>query len=569
MLNKRHWQFILIPLVVSLICVASAWRAQTIETEYPWFSILPPLIAVSLALLTHRLLLSLAAGIVTGGILAHVPAEPTEISNWTDGLLASLRYIWSVVIDPTNLQILAFVCCVLMMISLLIAAGGLLGIINYLARFAKGPRSTQFMTMLMGLVVFIDDYANTMIVGSAMRPLTDSRRISREKLAFLVDATSAPVAGIAVISTWIGYEVGLFSDISVSLGFGRDGYSMFFDALGYRFYCLLMIIFVIVNTLSGRDWGPMNAAQNRAASTGNLIGPGARPMTSKALASAAPTSNAIIRARTAIAPIVGLFIILLGSLWIDGGGLQRSIWQLFDLHAWRDILAESENSILILFFASAVSLLLAVTTSRLCASLSWSRITRTLVGGLKGSWLPITILILAWSLKTTCDALQTGSFLVDMAGEVVSPLWFPAVVFLLSGLVAFSTGTSWGTMAILIPTAVPIAFQLDGAVYGLTTMITLGAVLDGAILGDHCSPISDTTIMSSISSSCDHIHHVNTQIPYSLTVGAIALLCGYLPAACGVPAWTGLLTGFAVIVAIYLRLHFRRPTESIVAPIDH
>ncbi len=557
MRKSQRWQLIVTPLVICLICSVCVWRAGNITSGVLWYSILPPLIAVSLALLTRKLLLALAAGIITGGFLSFIPEAPAALNSWSNGLLASPRNIFLVVSDPINLQILMFVCCVLMMISLLIAAGGLLGIINYLARFARGPRSTQFMTVLMGLAVFIDDYANTMIVGSAMRPLTDKGRISREKLAFLVDATSAPIAGIAIISTWIGYEVGLFADISASLGFGRDGYSMFFDALSYRFYCLLMIIFILANTISGRDWGPMAAAQKRSTETGALAAPDARPMTSPNFAAASPASGALVRASTAVVPIAALFLVLLSLLWIDGGGTGLAPLQILNLRAWRDVLGNAENSILILFIASATSMLIAVVSSRLIARLPWSFVSAALRCGLRSSLLPVTILILAWSLKTTCDTLQTGQFLVAAVGNTIPPLLFPTIVFLLSGMVAFATGTSWGTMAILIPTAVPIAYQLDGGVYGLVTMITLGAVLDGAILGDHCSPISDTTIMSSISSACDHIHHVNTQIPYSLTVGCIAILCGYLPAACGLPPGIGLLIGTVVIVCIYSWLYFK------------
>jgi Na+/H+ antiporter NhaC len=547
-----------IPFVFCLLCFAALWRSQSVLSDAQWYSVLPPLIAVALSLLTHRILLSLATGVIVGGILSKAPFQPVSLPDWGHGLLESPRYLLSVVTDPVNLQILIFVACVLMMISILITAGGLLGIVNYLARFARGPRSTQFVTALMGLAIFIDDYANTMIVGSAMRPLTDNQKVSREKLAFLVDATSAPIAGIAVVSTWIGYEVGLFSDVSQSLQFGRDGYSMFFDALGYRFYCILMIVFVLANVISGRDFGAMAKAQRRSLGTGAISDPNAKPLTTSSFASAAPDHGARILARTAIIPIVGLFLVLLSALWIDGGGAAHGAGQIFNPGVWREVLGQSENSIAILMYAAIFSLIVAFITSLLVARLQVTTVSRALYQGFRGSLLPITILVLAWSLKTTCDSLQTGQFLVDAVGNVVTPLFLPCIVFLLAGLVAFATGTSWGTMAILIPTAIPIAHQLDGGTYGLTVMITLGAVLDGAILGDHCSPISDTTIMSSISSGCDHIHHVKTQIPYSITVGLIAVTCGYLPAAAGVPSWLGILIGGGLIIALFSFLRLKR-----------
>ena len=539
-------------LTLCAISIAAAYRASTLASQAAWYSVLPPLLAVALALATHRLLPSLALGVIAGGLLAHAPA-----GAWGRGLLAGSGYVLGAASDATNLQILIFVALVLMMITVLVVAGGLQGVVNRLARFARGSRSTQFATVLMGLVIFIDDYANTMIVGSSMRPLTDRYRVSREKLAFLVDATSAPIAGIAVISTWIGYEVGLFSETSQSLGLGRDGYAMFFDALSYRFYCILMIVFVLANVLTGRDFGPMARAQQRARRTGAVAAPNARPMTPKAYAAAEPDAGVRPRARVAVLPIGGLFLFLLAALWVDGGGSGYGVLAPFNPRIWRDVLAASENSILILVLASALSVGLACATAHGWARLPVRRLGRALTAGLRASLLPITILILAWSLKGACDGLQTGQFLVDAVGDTVAPLYFPALVFALAGMVAFATGTSWGTMAILIPTAVPVAFQLDGALYGLTTMMTLGAVLDGAILGDHCSPISDTTIMSSLSSACDHIHHVKTQIPYSLLVGALAVVCGYLPAAAGWPSYAGLALGAGSLIGFLLLLRAR------------
>ncbi|MBD3235135.1 MAG: hypothetical protein GF330_00335, partial [Candidatus Eisenbacteria bacterium] len=291
-----------------------------------------------------------------------------------------------------------------------------------------------------------------------------------------------------------------------------------------------------------------------------------RPLTARGLASSRPHPAAEPRARTAAIPIALLFAVLLGALWIDGGGaahLRADPKRLFDPAIWREVLGGAEHNIAILAGAGALSALVAAVCARALGRLPGAGLVRAVGGGLRASLLPVAILLLAWSLKSACDDLQTGRFLVDAVGGALSPFWFPALVFLVASLTSFATGTSWGTMAILIPTAVPIAFELDGATYGLTTMICLGAVLDGAILGDHCSPISDTTIMSSISSGCDHIHHVRTQIPYSVTVGLVALGCGYLLAAAGVPSGIGILLGIVLIVGLYLGLQGRdRPAGS-------
>ncbi|NQT81751.1 hypothetical protein HQ563_01920 [bacterium] len=548
------------------ICVLASWsvpnRGSEAADAAPWYSIVPPLLAVTLALLTNRLLFSLTAAIVVGGFLDSVPAAPLSIHTWGKGAITGAEYVISSVSDVTNIEIIAFVALVMTMISVVVVAGGLHGIASWLTRFARGPRSTQLVTALMGIVVFIDDYANTMIVGSTMRPMSDRNQVSREKLAFLVDATSAPVAGIAVISTWIGYEVGLFAQAAESLGIARDGYSMFFDALPFRFYCIFMLIFVFMNILSGADYGSMRKAEGRARTGGGVAAADARPMTSKTFSALTYHRDARVLTLTAIFPITALFLSFLASLWIDGGGMQKlssSIWTVFSIGAWRDVLSRAEHSIFLLAVAAGFGLLVAAACARLLARLSFRVIGKAILAGLRGGLLPIFILILAWSLKAACAGLKTGPFLAAALGEVLSPVWFPALLFLVASVTAFATGTSWGTMAILIPTAIPIAFHLDGEVYGLTTTICLGAVLDGAILGDHCSPISDTTIMSSISSSCDHVHHVRTQIPYSLTVGALAVFCGYIPSALGVPSWVGIcVSSFAMFVLFFAILRRKR-----------
>ena len=505
-----------------------------------WLSIVPPLLAVSLALLTRRVVLSLVIAVVVGGFLVG--------GSFFSGMVEGPKVVWSSATDSTNLQILAFVFLVMVMIAVMIVSGGLQAVADRIARLAHGSRSTQLATVLMGFAIFIDDYANTMIVGSTMRPMTDRVKVSREKLAFLVDATSAPIAGLAIVSTWIGYEVGLFGKQAESLGLNMNGYAMFFDAIGFRFYCILMIGFVLYNVLSRRDFGGMYQAQKRALQTGEVAAPNAVPMTSRSFENVSPDPQARPSLVTAILPVAALFTYLFAAMWMDGGGVGKNplSWV-----AWRDAMSGSENGVLILAQAGGVGALFALGVGWLFARAGTQRIFRGVLTGLRAGILPATVLILAWSLKGVCDQLGTSAFLVTVLGDRIPPMLFPFLVFVLAGLVAFATGTSWGTMAILIPTAVPLAFAMDGSTYGLLTVITLAAVLDGAIMGDHCSPISDTTVLSSIASSCDHIHHVRTQLPYSLTVGAMAGVLGYLPAALGVPVWISYGVAFIAMAVIF------------------
>lgn len=518
-----------------------------------WYSLTPPLLAIVLAYATRQLIPSLVTAIIVGGLLTTLQNDISGITVIGHGIGTAVGNTLDAITDPWSLKVLGFVVLILMMISVIIVAGGLSAIADKLATYARTRRSTKLVTALLGLVVFIDDYANTMIVGSSMRPLSDKYKVSREKLAFIIDATAAPVSGIAVISTWIGYETGLFGKTASSLGIDKDGYAMFFDALPFRFYCILMLVFVFMNILSRRDYGPMLIAEQRVLSEHKLLADDATPMTSRSFSLGEVSDQVKVKMSTALIPLGCLFSVWLAGLWIDGGGTQKGILAIFNPVNWLDVISTTKNNSTILLTASVVGLVTAIISASLIAKAQSKIVFNAALSGIRSSLLPVMILLLAWSLKASCNDLNTGEFLVATIGQSLSPLWFPALLFLAAALTSFGTGTSWGTMAILIPTAIPVAFSLDGNQYGLITIISLGAVLDGAIFGDHCSPISDTTIMSSIASACDHLHHVKTQIPYSLSVGAVALVLGYLPVAMGLPVILSLALGVIVLLIILFR----------------
>jgi len=513
-----------------------------------WYSLLPPILAIVLAFLTRHVLLSLGIAIIVGSFLTRVPQAPLSATAWFEGLQTLGTSVTSTVANKTNLQILAFIPPIFIMIEIIIAAGGFKGIIIWMLRWVRGRKSAQIATATMGVVCFIDDYANAIIVGSMMQPITDRFRISRAKLAFLVDATSAPVSGLAVVSTWIAYEVGLFTDIAERLSIEKTGYAMFFDALSFRFYCLLMLFFVFAHILVRRDFGPMKRAEEAAS------GDSAEELGSSSREDAMGVTTLTVdrergRAINAILPLGGLILFHVTGLWLDGDGPARVTegGSMLSLGYWREVISNARHSHLILFFAATFGMTLSLLCGWCCASLRIGTASRCFARGFKRAIMPTAILILAWSLKNCCESLRTGEFLTAILAGRVSPYWFPPILFLVASLTSFATGTSWGTMAILIPTAIPIAFALDEQTYGLTTMISLGAVLDGAIFGDHCSPISDTTIISSTASSCDLVQHVRTQLPYSLLVAAIALVFGYLPSALGLRAGLSLALGILVI----------------------
>ena len=551
-----------------------------------WYSVIPPLLAIILAFLTRHVVLSLGIAILAGGLLYQVPQSPFSAVVWLEGLKEAGAFVANSVVSKTNLQILAFIPPIFVMVEIVVASGGFKGIIIWLLKWVRGGKSAQSAAALMGILCFIDDYTSAIIVGSMMQPITDRFRVSREKLAFIVDATSAPIAGLAVISTWIAYEVSLLGSVGRELGIEKGGYSMFFDALSFRFYCFLMIAFVFLHILMGREFGPMKAAQEKALSRGPSEQDGidlSEILTDSTLMSSVQRPG---KALNALIPLAGLLIFNMTGLWFDGTSqLEKAMheWQAqsittpvesmppkpvdietlspISLLYWREVIGHVKNSPFVLACAALFGLTLALICAGFSASLKLSVIRRCFWQGIKRAMLPIVILILAWSLKNCCDSLKTGKFLASVLAGRVSPYCFPPILFFTASVTSFATGTSYGTMAIFIPTAVPVAFALDGDTYGLTTVISLGAVLDGAIFGDHCSPISDTTIMSSISSSCDLVDHVRTQLPYSLFVAVLALFFAYLPSACGLAPMLSMALAVLVML-IFLLLLTRKGSKK-------
>ncbi len=563
---------------VTIACIIGAQQVDE-AAGLVWYSVIPPLLAVTLAILTARFFLSLSvavgASIVLSWVKHYLMAGEPAASLIRNFFGETVWFAGKVILDLENIWMAIFVFLILSMISVVVSSGGMGGIVVWLSRFATGTRSTQVVTALIGVFVFIGDYTSAMLTGPSMRPMTDRFRVCREKLAYIVDSTSAPITGLAFVSTWIGVEVGLFSDVSESLQLGRDGYSMFFDALGFRFYCILTVIFVIINALSGRDYGAMRKASIRARETGAVSAPNAKILGDAAAFTSAP--NVVMQPLSAILPLVTLFTILLSGLWLtavwvrgEGSGFifSPAAWQavlakinaegrelgfILSLSAWRNVLTTLKTVQILRMLACAAcgSLFVAILCARGLSKLQLPDIRTAVLAGIKGSLVPLGILLFVWGLKTGCKRLETGQFLALILEGKVPALVFPMLVFATGAACSFATGSSWSTMAILIPTAIPVAYAMDGNTYGLTTLICLGATLDGAIFGDHCSPISDTTVFSAIASSCDALHHVRTQLPYAITVAFIALVCGYFLAALGLFSPLCILVGTGVIALLF------------------
>jgi len=425
------------------------------------------------------------------------------------------------------------------MVNVTSRSGGNQGMVDAVARLARSRRSTRVATGLMGLAIFFDDYANSVVVGTTMRRLTDRWRISREKLAYLVDSTAAPIAGVALISTWIAYEVGLFAEVGSEIGLPETGYQLFLAVLPYRFYCLGALAVVFVGAGSGRDFGPMLRAERRAAETGEVHGPDASPMGGRSLDATRPPDDAPRRWVNAVVPIAVVLVSVMGGMLWSGRHAVAEAGVAFDVldgKTWR-LAFGGADSAQVLLAASIVGSLVAIGLAMGQRILSFRDAGVAWLRTFPAMSETVGVLILAWGIKSVCLELGTDRFILSVLGDGVPLTVLPLVVFLLAAVIAFATGTSFGTMGILLPVALPLAHAIAGGETPVELYLVGAAVLDGAIFGDHCSPISDTTVLSSAATGCDHLDHVRTQTPYAVTGMLLAAVAGYLALALGAPTW--------------------------------
>lgn len=608
----------------------------------------PALVAIGVALLSRKVVIALLSGVLTGAIvvtldelmagqilstfetlgrflgdavLPGLSAFELDLRgrsdgpvSWIDGDLASL--------DLSHLVISAFSLAIAAMVGILGRSGGTRALVRGVEVLAKGPRGAQVAAWLSGMIVFFDDYANCLVVGSAMGPVCDRFGVSRAKLAFIVDCTAAPIASIALVSTWVGYEIGLISDELGKLQSDQSALGLFIMALPFAFYAATALTIVGSVAIMGRDFGPMLAAERAARARPAPIDDGApsRPM----------------HAMAAGIPVVLLISLTLTLLLIDG---QRQLALRGDAAdaTWIEVLSAADP-FLALLWSSLISAGVAAILAVLSGGLRVLRLPAAIWAGVKPVFPALTVLFLAWGLGNAMNATQAADQLtelvrpadsfafsgaevevpltvagearrlrlsvvdgsgtvlyrevrsavgpgeqilrwdgsssagaiaprgrytvaadaVDQAGEPLEvivraeerfPSWLlPAVVFVIAAATAFATGTSFGTLAILIPLVIPLGMTLQGGEPGPVLLGSLAAVLSGAILGDHASPISDTTVLASLGSGIDLLTHVRTQLPYALTAGVIALVAGFIPAGLGVSPWLLLAVSVALTV---------------------
>ena len=539
--------------------------AKENSAMYGALTLLPPLVAIVLAFITRNVIFSLFMGIFTGTFMVNISGENIFYAFFGAFVDMSSKMVGSLA-DSWNAGIVLQVLTIGGMIAVVTKMGGLKAIAQKLAARAKTPATAQIYTWIMGFFIFFDDYANSLIIGPIMRPVTDKLKISREKLAFIIDSTAAPIAGLALISTWIGYELSLIKDAYIAIGQPDvNAFAIFVETLPYRFYNILMLAFVFFSAYTLREFGPMHTAAVRAYETGHV----SNPETTSSIMNQEnsfmlPKEDREYSIYNAIIPILVLIVVSIVGFYINGkASLEGDVLKAveanpFSFNSIRDCFGAADASIVI-FEAALLSSLVAIGMGLQQKIFDLHEAIETWVFGVKALVITAVILILAWSLSAIMKELGTATYLVTILSDSTPQFILPTVIFILGSIISFSTGTSYGTMGILMPLTIPLANAvgihtgLEGNELSTYTILNVGAVLTGAIFGDHCSPISDTTILSSMASSCNHMDHVSTQLYYALFVGVVAILFGFLPAAFGVPVYILLPLGLLVV---YLVIRF-------------
>lgn len=529
MRNKRKMGYVFLMSLLILCCSSTTVFAADTSAEYvpqlyaTIWSLVPPVVAIVLALITKEVYSSLFVGILIGGAFwSGFKPEATILHVFQDGVVGVLT-------DSYNMGILVFLVILGVMVCMMNKAGGSAAFGRWAKEHIKTRAGAQLATIALGVLIFIDDYFNCLTVGSVMRPVTDSHNVSRAKLAYLIDATAAPICIIAPISSWAAAVTGFVK--------GEDGFSIFIRAIPYNYYAILTIIMMVTLVFAKEDYGPMKAHEKNAIE-GDLFTTGDRPFESA-------TENAIYNKGKVIDlvfPILSLIVCCVIGMIYSGG--------FFSGTGFVEAFSGSDASVGLMlgsFFAMVITIVFYAVRKVLRFSDSMACIPE----GFKAMVPAILILTFAWTLKAMTDSLGAAPFVASVMNSAAGGLMnlLPAIIFLVGCFLAFATGTSWGTFGILIPIVVAV-FQGTNETM---MIISISACMAGAVCGDHCSPISDTTIMASAGAQCNHVNHVSTQLPYAMTVAAVSCIT-YVIAGILQNAVICLVIGIALQIGVLLAI---------------
>ena len=558
-MKKRNFRLILMTTMLFIMTTALSFAdevdvAGQNAAKFGIWTLIPPLVAISLAFITKNVIVSLVIGIMSGGFILNISGNNPFMALFYSFLDLIQRAVNSLA-DPWNAGIILQVLAIGGVINLVGKMGGAKAIAEALSKRAKSAKSAQIITWFAGLLVFFDDYANSLIIGPMMRPVTDKMKISRERLAFIIDATAAPVAGIAIISTWIGLEVGLIGSAFDSIGVETNAFGVFLNTIPFRFYNILILGFIVITALLLKDFGPMRKAELECRRGGlNLT---SNEDVDKELSKhdeLEPLPGVKLSVWNAIIPIGALILGALFAFYYSGyttimGGEDSAVIQLMQnspasFDAIKEAFSNADASVALFqsaFFAGLVAIIMGVAKK----IFTLSEALDIWVDGMKTLIITGVILICAWSLSSVIKELGTAKYLIQLLSGSLPPFILPSLIFVLGAIISFATGTSYGTMGILMPLAIPLAYSINPDMSYV--IVATSAVLTGAIFGDHCSPISDTTILSSMGAGCNHIDHVRTQMPYAIFVAVITIVFGYIPAGFGLPVYVVLPIAFVAM----------------------
>ncbi|HOK43432.1 MAG TPA: Na+/H+ antiporter NhaC family protein [Thermoclostridium caenicola] len=511
---------------------ASGEESQSFVYGTFW-ALLPPIIAIVLALITKEVYSSLFIGILSAALLY---ANFNPVNAFTvmlnDGFIASLADSW-------NVGILIFLVVLGTIVCLMNQAGGSAAYGEWASRRIKTRKGAILSTFGLGVLIFVDDYFNCLTVGNVMRPITDKHRISRAKLAYLVDATAAPICMIAPISSWAAAVTGVVE--------GYDGFELFIRAIPYNLYSLLTLAMILIIAFLGIEYGPMRKHEENALN-GDLYTTPDRPFEGQEN----QARNTKGKVRDLVIPVIVLIVCCILGMLYTGGILEgENIVNAF---------ANCDAS-LGLSLGSVLALIIIIIYFIGRKVLSFNECMACLPNGFKAMVPAILILTFAWTLSGLTKSLGSSEFVSGIFNESAATVFLPAIVFAVAVGMSFATGTSWGTFGILLPLVVDL-FDKSAAFSGGTPdllIVTISACLAGAVCGDHCSPISDTTIMSSTGAMCSHINHVSTQLPYALTVAAVSFL-GYILAGFIPSAWVVLPISLVVLFSVLMIIRAAVPS---------
>ena len=520
--------------IVVLVIIASKFLTTPESVQQSPWSLLPAVIAISLALITKEVYSSLFAGILAGGLLYSGYSLTGTINHiFIDGMVGTYGEegtISGVLTDPYNMGILIFLVILGAMVALMNKAGGSAAFGKWASEHIKSKAGAQLATIALGCLIFIDDYFNCLTVGSVMRPVTDKFKVSRAKLAYLIDSTAAPVCIIAPISSWAAAVSGFVE--------GENGLALFVKAIPYNFYALFTIAMMILLVVMKCDYGPMGLNE-RNAEAGDLF-----TIQDNNLKEDEPDPNAKGTVLDLVLPVTVLIVAcVIGMIWTggffgkDGGNFVEAF-------------SNSDASIG-LAVGSFFALVITIAIYLVRKVLTFVELMDCIPEGFKAMVPAILVLSLAWTLKSMTDSLGAKDYVAGIIQNNAQGFAFalPAIIFLIAVGLAFATGTSWGTFGILIPIVVSAFQDSDPQLM----LVSISACMAGAVCGDHCSPISDTTIMASAGAVCNHVNHVSTQLPYAMTVAAISAVT-YIVAGITKNAFISLPVGFAILVVVMLLL---------------